>query len=384
MADVTVKTNQQIDAINEFRKDRGEEPLPYETADDNNLNNDADAAKLKADQDAADAETERLRIEAEQKVGDTGKVDDKKIDTSAATELTKEQQEEIVKKYLGITDLNEVVKKSEIKKDPTPEEIEAAKDQRENDKIAYALQKGKFSKKQYESFIADSKDPISLVLAQYSQEQKALDPTLTDEEIEGEFNSKFGLDTKEDSRQYKRGVKEINLLAENILKQNYQSIYQLDSEFDSYENQQLTQKELSEKLISEAPVYKAAVEEIYTNLKKVHIDLGNGEKYEVEFPDEVINSFKERELNTEYAASQIKAGYTKDQKAEAAKMAMVFENLPFFIKQVADKINYKRQAGAKGIPNLDGQGKQSEPKKLTPEQQEQVDRIYGRTLPVAN
>lgn len=380
------KTNEQIDALNEFRKDRGEEPLPYETNDNSaiNNNNNVDADKLKADQDTADAETERLRIEAENKANEGTKPEDKKVDTPSATELTKEQQEEIVKKYLGITDLNEVVKKSEIKKDPTPEEIEAAREQRENEKIAYALKSGKFSRKQYESFIADAKDPISLVLTQYSQEQKALDPTLTNEEIETEFNSKFGLDTAEDSRQHKRGLKEIGLLAENILKQNYENIYKLDSEFDSYENQQLTQKQLSEKLISEAPVYKAAVEEIYTGLKKVPIDLGNGEKYEVEFPDEIINSFKERELNTEYAASQIKAGYTKEQKAEAAKMAMVFENLPFFIKQVADKINYKRQAGAKGIPNLDGQGKQPEPKKLTQEQQEQVDRIYGRTLPVAN
>ncbi len=229
MADA--RTNEQIDKLNAFRKDHGQEPLAYEIVDEN-----AEAEKAKNDKIAADAETERLRLEAEAKGNEGGEKKDAPIvaATPTKTELTIEEKQKIAMELLGVTDLSELVKKSEIKKEPTTEEIEAAKDQRENEKIAFALKNNKFSKKEYESFISDSKDFKGLVYNQYAKEQLELDPTLTADDIKSEFDLKFGLDEEEGSRKYKRGLKEIGLLAENILKQNYSKIYGIDSEYTAY------------------------------------------------------------------------------------------------------------------------------------------------------
>ena len=353
------RTDAQIDKINEFNKAHGKEAIPYESTPvtDNTT-------------------TITPESTAEPIIAlDTTKVE--------PTVLSQEEKEAIAKEYFGVTDLSEMVKKSEVKTEPTAEEIEAKKDKRENDKVAYALSNGKFTKKQYEKFIADTSNPQKLVLDQYTTEQRAIDPELSDEEIVAEFNSKFGLDNDADSRQYKRGLKEIGLLADIILNQNYKSIIGIDQEFDAHENEQLTVKQVQDKVIAQAPVYKKDVEEIYESLKSITIPFGTDKSYTVAIPQEFIDSLKEKELVSEYAAGQIKAGYTKAEKANTARMALIFNNLPMVIQSIADQINESRVAGAKGIPTINGE-KAPEKKKLTAEQQESVNRIYGTEMPIAN
>ncbi len=379
-----LRSNEQIDKINEFNKAHDIETIPYEMTD-------ADNEKLLAEnkQKEIDAENERLRIEAENKTaegtneGQEGKEVKKEI-TATKPELSKEDEEAIVKKYLGINSLDEVIKKSDIKKEPTQEEIDAELEKREGNKIAYALQQGKFSDKELKSYIADSNNP-DLVFQQYLQEQKAADQNLTDEEIRAEFEEKFGLDQEEDSRKYKRGQTELNLLKDTIIRNRHGKIIKFDDEYTSIEKEQLTQKQLADKVISEAPKYKQVVEEVYSSLKKIPVSFGKGEEYEIDVPDEVINSFKERELNGEFAAKQIKEGYTKENKAEAAKVSIMYENFASFAKQLADKINHKRQAGSKGIPPMEGADSNKVQKKLSPEQEKQLKEfkeVHG--APVAN
>lgn len=378
------RTNEQIDKINEFKKEHGETDfLPYETpAAEGELTEEQKLAKQKEIDDAA-AETERLRIEAEGKTGDDADKNKEITPAPTKTELTKEEKEAIAKEFLGVTDLSELVKKSEIPKaEPTKEEIEAELEKREGNKIAYALQQGKFTDKELKAYIADSNNPHDLVFQQYAQSQKALDNTLTDAEIKEEFDEKYGLNQDEDSRKFKRGQEELNVLADTLIRKKHGKIIKFDDEYTSIEKEQLTQKQISEKLVLEAPKYKQTVEEIYTSLKKIPISLGKGEDYEIEMPDDILKSFKERELNTDFAASQIKNGYTKEGKAEAAKLALIYENLPMFIKSVAAKINEKKQAGAKGIPPIEGQ-QVKEVKKLSAEQQKNLDefeKVHGKAV----
>ena len=351
-----LRTNEQIDRINNFKTAHGQEILPYESAEIAIKNEGGSAdADNKADEDAKE-----IIVPKEE-----------------ATGLTKEQKEAIIREHFGVTDLADMVKKSDVKVELTEEEIEAAKDKRENDKVAYALSNGKFTKKQYEKYIADTSNPQALVLAQYTTEQKGIDPELSDEEILSEFNSKFGLDNDTDSRQYKRGVKEIGLLAEIILNQNYKSIIGIDQEFSAHENEQLTTRQINEKVMAQAPVYKQDVEDIYEALKTITIPFGADKSYTVALPQLLIDALKEKELVTEYATDQIKGGYTKEDKANTARMALIFNNLPMVIQSIADQINESRIAGAKGIPVLDGQST-AEPKKLTAAQQSAVDRINGK------
>jgi len=358
---MALRTDEQINRINEFKKTHGEEVLPYESA-----------------KTAEELANEKTNITDEDKEKITNDVPN-----TLATELTKEQKEAAVREYYGITDLSDLVKKSDFKVEDTEAEIEAKKDKRENDKIAYGLTSNKFTKKLYEKFISDTKNAKDLVLNQYTSEQKAIDPELSDDEIISEFNSKFGLDQDEDSRQYKRGIKELGLLSETILKQNYGSILDIDKEFDTYEAAQLTAKELKDKILTQAPIYKQDVESIYEGLKSISIPFGEDKTYNVTIPNALVNALKEVELGTDYAAEQIKNGYDKEGKANTARMGLIINNLPFIIQSIADQINSGRAAGTRGIPPLDGT-KASEPKRLTPQQQEASDRIYGRNVPIAN
>ena len=348
-----LRTNEQIDRINEFKKAHGEEILPYES-------------EVIVDEKVINTESQDI---------------DKNVTNNEPKKelagLSKEEKEAIAREYFGVTDLADMVKKSEIKTELTEEQIEAAKDKRENDKVAYALSNGKFTKKQYEKYIADTSNPQALVLAQYTAEQLAIDPELTAEEIESEFNSRFGLDNETDSRQYKRGMKELGLLSEIILKQNYKSIIDIDQEFTAHESEQLTAQQLKDKIITQAPVYKQDVDDIYEGLKNITIDFGADKSYSVALPQLLIDTLKEKELVTDYAAEQIKGGYTKADKANTARMALIFNNLPMVIQSIADQINEGRVAGAKGIPTLNGE-KVAEPKKLTAAQQSASDRINGK------
>lgn len=382
MAETTIpRTNEIIDKLNEFRLAHGQESLPYEI--------EGEAAKVEDKKEDAPHVDEKNDATP---VNETP-IEDKKegaveqqvaaVKTPEKVEMTKEEKEALIKEYLGVSDLSEIIKKSEIKKEPTEAEVEAAFEKRESDKISYALAKGKFTQKELTSYIADATN-TDLAFQQYSQEQLAADSTLSALELREEFEEKFGLNQEEDSRKYKRGQAEIAIITDNILRQRHGKVIGFDSEYTSIENSQLSEKQLSEKILSEAPKYKKDVEEIYSDLKKIKISFGEGEDYEYETPASVLDNLKERELNSEFAASEIKTGYTKENKAAAAKLAIIHENLPAFIKSIADKINSKRQAGARGIPPQEGAGKQEETKKRTPEQQEQIDRIYGKQVPVAN
>ncbi len=370
------RTNEQIDKINEFKKAHGEETLPYET--------DKTPEELAKEKEIADAAAAQAILDEEAKAK-LAEEEAKKAVTPppVKVELTKEEKEAIAKEFFGVADIADLVKKSEIKKDPTPEEIEAEKEKRENDKIAYALKNNKVSKAQYEKFIKDSSNAEGLVYAQFKKEQMELDSTLSDTDVRAEFEAKFGLDSEEGSRKYKRGMKEIGLLAESILKQSYANIYKLDAEYDSYETEQLTQKQINDNLVSQAPVYKQEVEEIYSSLKKMSFNLGKdgtgneAGEFEVEFPDAVINALKEKELAPDFVASEIKRGYKKEQKASTSKLALIIENLPSILLSVAEKYHAKKVAGSKGIPPIDGQHTPPPVKKMTPEQEAARNRILG-------
>lgn len=373
------RTNDQIDSINKMRETLGEEKLPYET-DEAGAGGEADEAEKKKQANIAaglneDGSPKTTELTDEVKKANIAKGLNEDGSPKTTTTITDEQKKENLAKglnedgtpkaaeipaiddaavlaYLKSKHGKEVSSLDEIlnpKKEPTKEDKEKEAQQREGNKIAYALQNGKFSDKELKDFISDSKNPHDLVFAQYAAEQKAADKDLTDDEIEAEFKEKYGLDQENTSRKYKRGQTELDLLADNILKQRHSKIINFDSEYTGIETQQLTEKQTQQKILSQAPVYKKDVEDVYEELKKITVSFG-GNNYEIEVPQEILDAQKVSELEDTYAASEIKNGWTKEAKKNTAKTALIIANLPLFMQSAAEQYHKGKAAGSHGIP----------------------------------
>jgi hypothetical protein len=237
---------------------------------------------------------------------------------------------------------------------PPPADPVKVAEQREADELAYLLSKGLITKKEYDGFVSDSSDNQAFVYAQYHAEQKAEDPALTDEEIQAEFDLKYGLLEKPDSRQFKRGVKEINTLAEVYRKQKYSKIYDGKTAFSTYEKDTTTAKAEESKVLAAAPVYQKDVEEIFTELKKIPVKFSDTESIEVDAMEGSLDLFKAAVLKPDFIRKKILAGYTKAELKEEIFAGFLYKNFPAIAQQVANQHLQKHAAGTRGIPLLGG------------------------------
>lgn len=265
--------------------------------------------------------------------------------------------DDLVLKYLQGKGLS-VNSLDDLNKPVTEDDLARHADARENAKLTYGLDKGLFNRKTHEQFILDKSKKQDLVYAQYYQDAKKEDAELTDEDIQNEFATKYGLDAEPNTRRHKRGVQEIEILADIILKNKYQNIYKLDPEFEAHERQTNAQKAFERKLLSEAPAYKATVDEVFDSLKKIPTKFSDEESYEVEVVDEAITTLKQQFLNKDFVADQISKGYTKEDLKEVAFTALLRQNWPIIAKEMINQALLRHQKGVKGIIPTGGQQKQ--------------------------
>jgi hypothetical protein len=317
---------------------KGEEftPPPVKTPEEIAAEKEA-ADKLLAQQQ----EDERLRLEEEAKQKNPPPV--------VIAEPTDEQLLEAISKRSG----RKISSFDELK--PKPEEIDKEKlaEKREADKLSFGLQKGLFNKKQFENFIADSKDPIGLVYAAELQEAKKEDPAWDEDkerEFKEEFDEKFGLNLDQSSPKFKRGQKQLNIIADTILKSTYAPIYNLESEYGRHETEANQQAANKQKILETAPVYKKEVDEIVTNLASVDFPFGADEKYTVPVPKEMRDSIREILLDKDFVTSQILNGYKKEEIAQIATNMVITQNYPALAHEAAKQYRAKHEKGVRGIP----------------------------------
>lgn len=239
---------------------------------------------------------------------------------------------------------------------PKPDPAVAA-EKREVDKLSYGLTKGLFSLKDHENFIREKDNPRDLVFAQYFEEAKKDDPEMTNEDIQAEFEEKYGIGADPGSRKFKRGANEIALLADKILKEKYKAIYQADDAYGKHETTENDKLTRTRTILAKAPIYKADVETVFQSLKKVTIPISDTESYEVEVPDEDLAAVKNLFLDPDNCAKQILAGYTPDSIKDVAYTALLRQNFAKIFHEGAKQYHLKRQAGSKGIPPVGPQRK---------------------------
>lgn len=286
-----------------------------------------------------------------------------------------EINDDAVLKYLQQKGLS-VKSLEDLNKPMTEADLAQQADNRENAKLTYGLNKGLFNRKTHEQFILDKSNKQQLVFAQYYQDAKKEDAELTDEDIQSEFAAKYGLDSEPNTRKFKRGQQEIDILSDIILKNKYQNIYKLDTEFDSYEKQTTTQREFERRLLNEAPVFKKQVDDVFSELKKITTKFSEDESYEVEVLDESLNSLKEKFLDKDFVAQKIAQGYTKEEIKGIAFNALLSQHWPVFAQEIVKQALYKQQKGVKGITPVGPQQKQQGDTNLTEKQELVLNRLF--------
>jgi hypothetical protein len=341
-----------LEAVNNMRKIQGLEPLTELPKEDGGNGNGETAEQIEAKRIADEA---AAKLEADKQ---------KNQDTNTDKELSDEELLKLLGKR-GIT----AASIEALKTPPTPPDPAKVAEQREADELAYALNKGLFTKKDYDNFTNDNKDPQDLVYAQYHAEAKSEDKELTDDEIRAEFLSKYGLDTEPGTRLHKQGVKAINTIAESLLKQKYGKIYDAKSAYSAHEKDSLTAKETETKLLAGAPVYKNDVEAIFEELKKIPVKFSDTESVEVPIMQTYLDELKAVLLKPENVKNKVISGYTKERLKEEAMAAFLYRNFPYVAKEIANQHLLKHSAGTKGIPMIGGLQKKGEDAgELTPAQ----------------
>jgi hypothetical protein len=368
------KTSEQIQAENELAIRLGETVIPT----DDNTDTAAIEAKRVSDEAAAKleldnaAETQRLADEAAKqtegeeplKITATKKVEEKVIDADDKNiALKPELTEEEVLKFLSKKSGKEVKSVAELFKtqEPTAEDKEKQAEEREGKKVAYGLENGIITKKQFESFIAATSDPKALVFKQYFQEQKESDETLTEERAQEEFDEKFGLNTEEDSRKHKRGLKEINVLAETIIRKEFKSVFELDEKFNQHENTISTTAQESQMLSEKTPFFTKDIQEVATQLKKLPVSVtvdGIVTEYSLDIDDDIIQKYVGIMATPENASKYIKENYTKERLENEIRAAITIENMNGIVSAIVQRDRIKNQAGIRGVfPNKDVQAR---------------------------
>lgn len=298
------------------------------------------AEKEAEDKLAADQETERLKLAEEEKNKQT---------PAAVPELTDDQLLEAISKKAG----KKITSWDELK--PKPEEVdkEKAAEQREAEKLSFGLQKGLFNKKQFEGFISDSKNPVGLVYTAELNDAKKDDPDWTEEkeqEFKEEFEVKFGLNLDKTSSQFKRGQKQLNIIAETILKNTYAPIYNLEGEYGRFETERTAKEAEKKKILEAAPIYKKEVGEIVASLATVEIPFGADEKYTVPVPKEIRDAIQEVLLDKDFFTSQVLKGYKKEEIEQIATNMVITQNFHTLAHEAAKQYRAKHEKGVRGIP----------------------------------
>lgn len=327
-----------LEVVNNVRKMQGLEPLTE-------LPKEGEVTTTQPT--AEEIEAKRIADEAAAKLEKEKNQENPNPDTDP--ELSDEQLLKLLAKK-GIT----ASSFEDLKKPAAPTDPAKEAELREANELAFGLTKGLFNKKDYDGFIHDSQDPQDLVYAQYHAEAKAEDATLSDDEINEEFLSKYGLDAEPGTRKHKRGTKEINTIAESLLKQKYGKIYEAKSAFSTHEKESTETAQNEAKVTATIPTYQRDVDEIFASLKKIPVRFSDTESVEVDAVEESLNAFKLAVLKPDFVKKRILAGYTKEQLKEEIFAGFLYKNFPAIAQQVANQHLFKHSAGTKGIPNIGG------------------------------
>lgn len=360
--DFKPKTKEQADLLNSLRKEAGEGEIPFIEQDASPVAKVIDGLVELSPEEKAAKEIEDKKIK-DAEIAATAKIvteDDSVIKIGAKVVKAEENdtttedadiEDAIILKQLSkklgreITSLDDLKSPAKIE---TPEDKAAKEQERENAKLSFGLQNKKITNKEVEAFIADSGNPKSVAYDYFSAQQKEIDSSLTEKEIKEKFQYKYSLNEDEDSVEYKQGQKDLNFIANTLIKERHKKYLNLENEYSNYE-QTIAEKEAYNKdILSKTPAYKSIVEKAAQKFKKIEIKANNS-VYTIELDDSIISGYVNQMLTPDYAEKIISNGWSEVQIESSFLTSLKADNFDSLLESVLERELLKAQKGLKGV-----------------------------------
>ena len=340
----------QLEKINLVRQREGLEPL---SAIPNSHKTEAEIkAEIQAQKEQDDANAKAQKEQADLQA----KLEKEEADRLAAAQEDEQRRTELAQldddKVLAYLQSKDPTIKSIddiARRQKTAEEIEKEKDVREADMLAYGLKSGKFTKAKYEKYAQESKDPAQMVFVRQFEEAKADDPGLTEEDFRSEFNEKYGIGYEETSRRFKQGQKDLSIIAQTIMRNEYGEIISLNQEYSSYEEQQNRDRSIQMKVMANRPAFEKEVRD--TILGFANYQIGTGEEaISVPVTPAVLEEVKSALLADDYVKNSIVAGWSKEAIKQVVDGYIISRDRESLMRKYAEAYNLEKQKGSRGIP----------------------------------
>lgn len=285
------------------------------------------AAKLKEDEIKAQAEIDKKKNEGA-------------IVSNPENDISDEELVKLLtKKGISISSLEDFKPKA------TEAEIVEAKEKRENEMLAYGLKNNKFKREDYDNLKKLEARKEAVILDELTSEIKAANPEISEEDLEDEIKEYKMEHLKENDPRRIRRAKELNTMADQRLKEQYSSIYNLPQEFDKYEQSEQSKYQLKRKVEAGLPVYKKDVNDVLEWVKKQSFVIEDKDNPEnnisvpFEFNENKIKQLEKAFLSQAQADDRITHGYNLETMKQEAKMFLIDNDINAIVSHAAKQYN---------------------------------------------
>lgn len=133
-------------------------------------------------------------------------------------------------------------------KKPSAEEQLKLDEQEANESLEWGIASGKVNKKDYETaVVAKAKEKREIALSLFTQELQSEDNEISADECEERFREYYGEDADDDSWRRKKGLKEMNAVADSHLAQ-FSAFDKLTDEYREFKTNSQRQKEYNKQI----------------------------------------------------------------------------------------------------------------------------------------
>lgn len=254
----------------------------------------------------------------------------------------------------------------ELKK-PTPqkteEERQAEQRKRKQDALVWGIQTNRIKKEEYDELTRIQVNKMDLVIDEFVDYLKEKSPDLTEEEIQEKVNE-YTLSHYEDTDPLKiKRQNDLLELADKRLKKKFSSIYNLDREFDAYEQTQISEKELQAKVAQQTPIYKSNLEKVVDECKAWKHTIEDSQNpdnnlvVDLTFSEDDLKEVREAFSNSELVLQKIRNGFNVEDITNEVRSFLLIKHAPRLFNKIAKDYNSvqkeKYMMARKGIVQKD-------------------------------
>lgn len=240
---------------------------------------------------------------------------------------------------------------------PTDDEIAIAKADKQNKMLAYGLSTGKFKKEEYDTFL--QVDKMQLVRSDIAKKIKAANPDLSEDAVDEKVASYVfaHLDPSDPIR--KQREEELIELADARLRKQYANIYNLESDFEQYEQGVSNKATFERKVQAALPVLKNDVKTALSELASFDVIIPdikrpeNNVTVKAKFSETDLKEVEDAFLDHKSVYALVKDGYSVETIRDTVRQVLVSKHLNRLISQAArDYSSIQKDKYIRGLKGL--------------------------------